>query len=618
MTRAWHGYLTILIAATLGLPGFAQLQITEIMYDTAADEGAWEWFEVFNASSAELDLDGYVFDDFSLSANARRSPNILGVASGGRSAETIVGSHQVAILYNGAKLDFEEERFRSAWSLSEEVTLIGVDGFQSLNNSGDIFGIWPSMAAYNLDLRNTDEDESLEVATFDSAVAWIDFGSEGFPRATNVTLEWTGTGGYQDGAQWIARSAEDAGVVLSRETLLPTSPLNSDADVGSPGTVGASGQAAAMVISEIMYNPASSEPSEWEWIEIVNGLDQDIDFTETPFYLDDVAGNSLSQANISSGAIPAGGVGVLIRDTVATEHFSAAWGDETNLIPVSNWPSLNNGGDTVGIWEHEADYLSDSSSGEDRSFELAISAVAYADGGPDEWPNVADGQSIRLVDFDGDLNEPSNWALSSLEDGQSYSPQVVFSSNLVDHAGGDLGTPGQFGGVGATQSSDGLDLNGDGSINGDDAVMLCDVVAESELEQLLFRSNIPLGDFDFSGRVEFSDFLVVAANFGDVDKHYGEGDADCDGEVSFDDFLIVSMNFGRGLAQPRTLTTVPEPYSLLGPFAFAALYCTFRRVANTRDVFRMGRLNAAARSSKVSVVWIGLRDARPDGYASLR
>lgn len=55
------------------------------------------------------------------------------------------------------------------------------------------------------------------------------------------------------------------------------------------------------------------------------------------------------------------------------------------------------------------------------------------------------------------------------------------------------------------------------------------------------------GDANLDGNVDFADFLIVSANFGKVDRSWGEGDLNGDGEVSFEDFLLLSGNFGWGV-----------------------------------------------------------------------
>ena len=55
------------------------------------------------------------------------------------------------------------------------------------------------------------------------------------------------------------------------------------------------------------------------------------------------------------------------------------------------------------------------------------------------------------------------------------------------------------------------------------------------------------GDFDGDRDVDFTDFLILSANFGNTDATLAEGDSDGDGEVTFADFLILSSNFGKTL-----------------------------------------------------------------------
>jgi|GEM_PF-4706520 len=568
---------SILLFFALTIPATAQLQISEVMYNTAADEGVWEWFEIVNAGSAVVDLDGYVFDDFNLTGNSQTEPNIVGVGSGGSSAVTEIPAGAVAVIYNGNRLEYNEQRFRSAWKLDTSVPLIGVSDFEALNNGGDTFGIWPSFDAYTSDLANTDEDEALEVSTFNAAAAWVDYAAEGWPTATNATIEWNGSGDYQDGTNWITNTEEVPGIVASVETLLPTSPLNSLDDIASPGVSDASGSASGLVITEILYNPASAEPSEWEFFELLNATGSDIDFTATPYFFDDEASGPLSEPNINTGSIGDGEIAVLFRDTTSLEDMQVAWGEDANLIPVGSWSALNNSTDTVGIWDSVEAYTADSPAEGDRTFDEVVAAVSY---GLEDWPEEGNGQSISLVDFGGDSDDPSNWVLSSAEDGVSTAPEPVFSSNLLDHTGGDLGTPGSFGDivvdpVDPTEPGFSLDANGDGAINASDAPLLCNAASAAgvSLADELAAGGILPGDADLNGAVEFADFLALSSNFGGENPHFGQGDFDCNGAVEFADFLALSNSFGQSAAASAESASVPEPASavLFGFFAFGIL-----------------------------------------------
>ena len=52
------------------------------------------------------------------------------------------------------------------------------------------------------------------------------------------------------------------------------------------------------------------------------------------------------------------------------------------------------------------------------------------------------------------------------------------------------------------------------------------------------------GDTNLDGRVDFGDFLELAANFGHTEARWSQGDFNGDGVVDFADFLLMAANFG--------------------------------------------------------------------------
>lgn len=71
------------------------------------------------------------------------------------------------------------------------------------------------------------------------------------------------------------------------------------------------------------------------------------------------------------------------------------------------------------------------------------------------------------------------------------------------------------------------------------------VIDEFDVQYLVEEiAGTRLGDADFSGRVDFVDFLALANNFGNQDAVWDEGDFDGDAIVGFDDFLLLAENFG--------------------------------------------------------------------------
>ena len=216
-----HRILTLLIGAGMVCCAAAslcwgQLQIAEVMYNSV-NEGSWEWVEVRNVSGSAVDLNGYILDDDD--NNALTASNIVATSSGGMAANTIVPANGVAVLYNGTALGFDDQRFRNAWQLASHTPLVAVASPPSLSNSGDAFGLWPSLAAYTLDLDDVDMNGTFEVVQFTHAAATVDY-SMGFPTATDASIYWNGMGVYGDGSNWLRSMDGVAGASTSIPTFL--------------------------------------------------------------------------------------------------------------------------------------------------------------------------------------------------------------------------------------------------------------------------------------------------------------------------------------------------------------------------------------------------------------
>lgn len=107
-------------------------------------------------------------------------------------------------------------------------------------------------------------------------------------------------------------------------------------------------------------------------------------------------------------------------------------------------------------------------------------------------------------------------------------------------------------GVHTADASLELDLNGDGSVNGDDVA-----------EMLTGTNRLP-GDADFDGEVEFVDFLALADSFGQ-EAGWSDGDFNCNGVVQFDDFVTFAESFraANQVAAASAPASVPEPSSAI-------------------------------------------------------
>ena len=115
-----------------------------------------------------------------------------------------------------------------------------------------------------------------------------------------------------------------------------------------------------------------------------------------------------------------------------------------------------------------------------------------------------------------------------------------------------------------------------GSVNVPDNNPLIQALTLESIEDLVLEpicNAATQGDVDGSGTVDFADFLVLSANFGEAIEGPGHesGDLDCSGAVDFADFLVMSSSFGQQVGAEA----VPEPssaalllFAMIGAFHF--------------------------------------------------
>jgi hypothetical protein len=518
----------------------AQLQFTEVMYEPGGDDGLWEWVEIRNTSAAAVDLNGWVFDDDDDSTiNAMAGANIRAV-----NGNTIVPAGGVAVLYPGDELDFMPTRFTDAWGVG--TNLIAVDGFTSLTGT-DAIGLWPSYAAYAADTIPMVTTSPRR--TFAGAAATLSYAT-GFPAASNKrSIAWDGTGSPSDGMQWVESEPGVGGglgpyhEVTSIQTTIPFAPINDTADRGNPGVRPAGPAAAGLLITEIMFAPASPTATagwtsnDFEWVEIYNNTAAAINFGATPHVFDDFVG-ALAEPNIESGTLAVGEVGILYNAEMLTpDHMATMWGAGKNYIPVSVWPALNNsGGDTIAIWDSIGDYGSEAIDGSGhRTHALATAAVVYDTATIEGWPSQTTGRSIFLNNLSADPNVGMSWTKAgTAADTLGSVNAAQLSEMTVDHPGGDVGSPGYAPGSVATSL---------------------------------------LGDYN-------GNFVIDAADYTVWRNSLGGGSLLNDatpGTVDVADYNYWKMHFGQSGAGSGEISAVPEPTGMALLFVAAMVQSLCRR-----------------------------------------
>ncbi len=409
----------------------AELQVTEIQYESTLD-----WIEVRNIGKTSVDVHGYVLDD-----DDGQPINRANISRVDPKQETVIKPGQLAILFSADNESFGATEFRKAWKISAGVQLIGVKLFPGLSKGGDHFGLWKTHEDYATDRIDATGKASRAVG-FGKAVVALKYGESPNPEAASIT--WSGKGDPLDLATWEMAVAEEKGGRVS-EPISVQQPSNSTEDVGNPGKVKGTTKRRGLIVTEIMYNPSSEPDADWEYIEVLNNTGSTINFSKTPFTIDDLSGNTLGGPNIMSGSVETGKLFVLFsRDKQNVKDMQAAWGVDVNFIPVEGFPTLSNSRDTIAIWANHDEYAKDKRAEHTNRSEVAI---GYSDGKPlpgqkDKWPSD-DGKGSIHLDVSLYPTRGSSWSLSNVLD--KFSRQAKTAMRTIElYPGGDIGSPGVF------------------------------------------------------------------------------------------------------------------------------------------------------------------------------
>jgi hypothetical protein len=502
----------------------AQLQFTEVMYSPTGELDRWEWVEVRNTSATAIDLDGWIFDDDDGVPISMAAVSNIKAANG----NTVIPAGGVAVLYAGSDLDFTPSRFTNAWGPG--INLIPVNALSELTD-GEIIALWPDRASY-------DADNAGELRTFTQAAVLLNYTS-GFPAAApGRSIAWNGVGSFSNGANWVASEVGALQARTSSMTSLVSVPING-ADRGNPGVVPAGVAPTGLRITEVMYAPASPEPG-WEWIEVLNNTGATIDFGSQMYVLHDDDGADFTAPNLTSGVLPQGGVAVLFNAEANTlDNLRAAWGSGINFIPVTAWGNgFANTGDTVALWSSIDDYNLDAA-GTDRTTAHAAAVVNYDVMAP--WPTNNERASIFLKNLGLDSALGASWVRSGTDgDTLGSSTATPVLGTIVDHSGGDVGSPGKVG------------------------------ASTGEL----------LGDYNEDGKVDAADYTVWRDRLGTGGNLPNDASP---GSITIEDYNYWKSHFGAtGGSGAQTAIAVPEPMHL---WAWAFLVAIIARNRPNRSTW---------------------------------
>jgi len=180
--------------------------------------------------------------------------------------------------------------------------------------------------------------------------------------------------------------------------------------------------------------------------------------------------------------------------------------------------------------------------------------------------------SVELADLDGDGDLDAVVANGTRSFGRTIEqPNEVW---LNDGAG--VFTLGQGLGDAASMRVALADIDNDGDVD----VFIGNIGQDNQI-----WLNRVAGDVDGDGEVQFSDFVILANNFGNTDATREDGDLNGDRVVDFDDFVILAVNFG----QSRPFPAAPTLPATLPPGA--APKAASAEVSATDELFEiLGRI----------------------------
>lgn len=172
------------------------------------------------------------------------------------------------------------------------------------------------------------------------------------------------------------------------------------------------------------------------------------------------------------------------------------------------------------------------------------------------------GQIVGVANF-GQVGHAALWTASSASSFVDLQPAIAISSELLatngtQQVGDDTGAgrpkaavwhgsaasfeplPDGIAGQGYDETH-ALAIDNDGDIAG---WMVSSTINHPQIPVLWVPRRIP-GDANFDGKVDFSDLLILARNYGQSgDVGFVDGDFDTDGSVGFDDLVILARNYG--------------------------------------------------------------------------
>lgn len=279
---------------------------------------------------------------------------------------------------------------------------------------------------------------------------------------------------------------------------------------------------ASIIISELMYNPASDEtsPGIGEWIEVANAGTSATDLSGWLFDDEDAT----NWGSIPSGTILSQKQVAVFFDSAFTDAstFRSEWSVPASALVVGiSWGSLGNtpapGNEVLQLLDNHG---------------IERDVVNYDDTSP--WPTQIEGRSIYLKTLSADNNAGANWARSVSGTAKAVSAiGPTFST-------ADVGSPGRFFLAG--------DYNANASVDASDYVLWRKTVGSTT--NLQADGSGPIVGTP-NGVVDQPDYTFWRSNFGGAGAASGAGGGESANE------MLVATSFNESPATASSELETP-------------------------------------------------------------
>ncbi len=404
-------YILLLLASYLGYSqNEGDIIITELMTDPSGNEGNKEWFEVYNTTNQDIDMNGWIIEDESSSSKAHLI-----------TSSVIILANDYAV-FSPTNDDTENGgitnvAYAYGFASSPDGSTIDPDDYPRLNNE----------TSFDDGDTSDDETDGIRITLNDGTLideVIYNYGYGSMP--INFPPQGTAEG---FSVELILGAYDSAANDVDTNWVVATTAYGDSGMFGTPGyQTFDTPEEGDIIITEFMNDPIGNE-SKREWFEVYNTTNEAIDMEG--WIIGDGSNSSLTHVIHSSVIVPANAYAVFSPTDDETENggitnvaYAFGFDENGNELGSQDYPRMNNensfdDGDTTD--DEEDGYILMSADG------TLIDQVIYNYGYgsmPINLPpqGTPEGYSMELIEnaYDSAANDvATNWVVATTAYGDS-------------------------------------------------------------------------------------------------------------------------------------------------------------------------------------------------------